>query len=540
MDEVRCYLRRENGTFTDFTDGLVDRSGLLKDMEFFYLSANDKLTHLSYDRALDALKCNINSAKLKIYQQRKNHHRSSATSKSPPHPLTSFESKTHSNSKQQTIARKRSSTQMLLDSSDDSEAEVPQSPKRQMCPKDCILDAGNNGNLKKSPIKNNIQDNDSSSTFLSSDCEKQTNVDNGNSCYSRKNGDNLSSGLNNKYSDKTPPMSSDSLKLIKKWFYKNNNCVVTLICNENEEVFHNVLNALNPVVRIEHSNNLNNLVEKANNYTKKDFMHSLGLESHATQNVEKIDTTKILNAGNSKPKVLSNSNKKEPNQSNKPSDPFTVLKGWTFKKKPMLNHNKILQKPSAEPTTSNSHSPKRLPGKNVPISRNYSIDEDMCIIDWILKNNHTHLVNGNNVWKKFEASNEMITGRTWQSMRNRFLKVILFRLRDYSLSNDDEMRIKKGVHKGCIKHSENFGWVIDKKATKELPKGKKQILPLRLTFKKIPATNKPPDNLTDYHHYSDSDVLLDDSVQWAFEKKQPKRRLFTNQSYVGTSSSSCQ
>lgn len=33
-------------------------------------------------------------------------------------------------------------------------------------------------------------------------------------------------------------------------------------------------------------------------------------------------------------------------------------------------------------------------------------------------------------------------------MRNRFLKVILFHLRDYGLSNDDEMRIKKGVQKG--------------------------------------------------------------------------------------------
>ena len=70
--------------------------------------------------------------------------------------------------------------------------------------------------------------------------------------------------------------------------------------------------------------------------------------------------------------------------------------------------------------------------KKGAIRRSYSKEEDVIILNFIIKNKRFADIRGNELWKVIEARN-LLDGRSWQSMKERFRKVILPKISQYDL-----------------------------------------------------------------------------------------------------------
>lgn len=75
----------------------------------------------------------------------------------------------------------------------------------------------------------------------------------------------------------------------------------------------------------------------------------------------------------------------------------------------------------------------------------YLISDDKEIIDYLLKNNLECEVKGNRIWKEMEQ--DMEKRRTWQSLKNRYLKNILpeLHLTKYELNAAEVKKLKEGA-----------------------------------------------------------------------------------------------
>jgi hypothetical protein len=69
----------------------------------------------------------------------------------------------------------------------------------------------------------------------------------------------------------------------------------------------------------------------------------------------------------------------------------------------------------------------------------YSRDEDLKILNFIAENKRFDDVRGNEVWQSMEER-KVVEGRSWQSMKERFRKVISDKLMTYGLSNETVRR----------------------------------------------------------------------------------------------------
>ena len=67
--------------------------------------------------------------------------------------------------------------------------------------------------------------------------------------------------------------------------------------------------------------------------------------------------------------------------------------------------------------------------------KSYSRDEDLKIIEFISENKRFDDVKGNELWKIMVDRN-VVEGRTWQSLKERFRKVIMKKIRQYGLPKD--------------------------------------------------------------------------------------------------------
>ena len=65
----------------------------------------------------------------------------------------------------------------------------------------------------------------------------------------------------------------------------------------------------------------------------------------------------------------------------------------------------------------------------------YSREEDLNILKFIAENKRFDDVRGNEVWQVMEER-KVVKGRSWQSMKERFRKVISGRIKSYGLSNE--------------------------------------------------------------------------------------------------------
>lgn len=81
--------------------------------------------------------------------------------------------------------------------------------------------------------------------------------------------------------------------------------------------------------------------------------------------------------------------------------------------------------------------------KEKPIRRPYSIAEDKKILGYILENKRFADTGGRAFWINLEESN-VLNDRTWQSMKERFRKVLIKNIENYNLSEDDVRRFKAG------------------------------------------------------------------------------------------------
>ena len=67
--------------------------------------------------------------------------------------------------------------------------------------------------------------------------------------------------------------------------------------------------------------------------------------------------------------------------------------------------------------------------------RNYSKQEDLKIINFICENKRFSDVKGNELWKLMEGR-KVVEGRSWQSLKERYRKIILKNINNYKLDKD--------------------------------------------------------------------------------------------------------
>lgn len=76
---------------------------------------------------------------------------------------------------------------------------------------------------------------------------------------------------------------------------------------------------------------------------------------------------------------------------------------------------------------------------------NYTHDEDMGILQYILKTRKFESFKGTTMWRKMQKANVMSNTRTWQSLRERFLKKILPDLDRYELRREEKRYLQNVV-----------------------------------------------------------------------------------------------
>jgi len=81
-------------------------------------------------------------------------------------------------------------------------------------------------------------------------------------------------------------------------------------------------------------------------------------------------------------------------------------------------------------------------------SRFYTTEEDQRLLDLICKHKAFRYVHGNKFWKLVEGSKKF-ESRTYQSLKNHFLKIIIPKViskkkHGYKLSSEDRIKLKKG------------------------------------------------------------------------------------------------
>lgn len=88
----------------------------------------------------------------------------------------------------------------------------------------------------------------------------------------------------------------------------------------------------------------------------------------------------------------------------------------------------------------NSENGESSPGVLARLRRNYSKSEDKAILDYIIKTRRFAQTHGNQLWKIMEAQ-DVLPDRTWQSMKERFIKIISRDLDAYDLEAGVKKRL---------------------------------------------------------------------------------------------------
>ncbi|XP_076058942.1 uncharacterized protein LOC143035818 isoform X2 [Oratosquilla oratoria] len=82
--------------------------------------------------------------------------------------------------------------------------------------------------------------------------------------------------------------------------------------------------------------------------------------------------------------------------------------------------------------------------------RTYTREEDLCILDFIRRTNRYHGVAGKVLWELMSSTDPVLRGRTWQSLKERFRKIIVKNLERYEIPEkekklfEEPFRTRKG------------------------------------------------------------------------------------------------
>ena len=124
----------------------------------------------------------------------------------------------------------------------------------------------------------------------------------------------------------------------------------------------------------------------------------------------------------------------------------------------------------------------------------YTKDETMKMIEWIVKNQNFHLVEGDTIWKRMEASG-LFEERSWKSMRAHFHENVLSLLGEIKVSPDVKWKLE-----ACLKNPDALEFLCDADMDSESEPGSKKIL-----VDKVMRKTKPKDSITNSMESSDGD-----------------------------------
>ena len=74
----------------------------------------------------------------------------------------------------------------------------------------------------------------------------------------------------------------------------------------------------------------------------------------------------------------------------------------------------------------------------------YSKKEQQGVVDWIVKYSAYKLLKGNIVWQRMEYL-DVGRGRSWQSLKENFRKVVIAQIHTYGLSRSEMIKFKVGM-----------------------------------------------------------------------------------------------
>nr|CAD7605582.1 unnamed protein product [Timema genevievae] len=104
-----------------------------------------------------------------------------------------------------------------------------------------------------------------------------------------------------------------------------------------------------------------------------------------------------------------------------------------------------LRKVEGGPQNANTNSAK------VPPRTLYTRNEKKAIVKYIVKNNDIDRVKGRALWEEMEE--ELKIGRTWQSMKEHFIKSIVPNMDSFKIPANDKSSLR--VYKGCVSTSQD-------------------------------------------------------------------------------------
>lgn len=121
-----------------------------------------------------------------------------------------------------------------------------------------------------------------------------------------------------------------------------------------------------------------------------------------------------------------------------------------------MSSDAVSKSPQSKISRQQGPSPKKLAAQQgkyvastkVPPRTPYSHDEDQGMLDYVIQNSAYADVKGRRFWQEAEQIG-ICPGRTWQSMKERFLKHIMKSLDSYELTRDQKARLENvGKHSG--------------------------------------------------------------------------------------------
>ena len=141
----------------------------------------------------------------------------------------------------------------------------------------------------------------------------------------------------------------------------------------------------------------------------------------------------------------------------------------------------------------------------------YNKDETRKMIEWIVNNQNFHLVEGDTIWKRMEASG-LFEERSWKSMRAHFHENVLSLLGEIKVSPDVKWKLE-----ACLKNPDALEFLCDADMDSESEPSSKKML-----VDKVMRKTKPKDSKTNRNESSDGDDQRARTTVKRFVRKRSK------------------
>ena len=124
----------------------------------------------------------------------------------------------------------------------------------------------------------------------------------------------------------------------------------------------------------------------------------------------------------------------------------------------------------------------------------YTKDETRKMIEWIVNNQSFHLVEGDTIWKRMEATG-LLEERSWMSMKTHFHENVLTFLDEIKVSRDVKWKLE-----ACLKNPDALEFLCDADIDSE-----PESYSSKIQFDKVMRKNKPKESIDNRKESSDGD-----------------------------------